>query len=284
MTFDGHIHFFDIASQGKGGLQTWSPNTIKVRMVLNYKGIKYTESFLAYPDIRPFCASFGIPDDISSERPTLPVIIHYDSHGNVVKALGNSFDIARYLDELSPERPVFGQPGGPYAAAAYAIQAALAPFKDRVWSSGAKLAVSKIPAILQPRCAAWFIEDRTRKHPRGLPPSEWPSKDGEVEWKIYEEGLSYLATLLGGSTTAPRVGEAARTQPFLLGDTPVYADFIVAGIFTWTKRASEDDFQRLLRVTKDTGELERHYQACEPWILAQGKVVEWDVENKCIAA
>ncbi|KAI8587478.1 hypothetical protein BDZ88DRAFT_425183 [Geranomyces variabilis] len=282
MSFDGHIHFFDIASQGKGGLQTWSPNTIKVRMVLNYKRIKYTESFLAYPDIRPFCASFGIPDDKSAERPTLPVIIHYDSRGNVVKAMGDSFEIARYLEELSPERPVFGQPDGPYAAAAYAIQAALQPFKERVWASGAKLAISKIPAILQPRCSAWFIEDRTRRHPRGLPPSEWPSKNPEDDWKIYEEGLRYLATLLGGSPTAPRVARAQ--QPFLLGDTPVYADFIVAGIFTWTKRASEDDFQRVLRVTKDTGEFQRHYQACEQWISAQGKVVEWDVQNKCTAA
>ncbi|KAJ3153415.1 hypothetical protein HDU86_005245 [Geranomyces michiganensis] len=317
MTLDGHIHFFDIASQGKGtgvpgcfcvkvaqqtcmsiipirfafsaplypgGLQTWSPNTIRVRMVLNYKGIKYTESFLAYPDIRPFCASFGIPDDKIAERPTLPVILHYDSAGKLVKALGNSFDIARYLEQLLPAKPVFGLQSGPYSAAAYAIHAALAPFRDVVCSD---LIISKIPATLQPRCAEWFVEDRKKHHPRGLPPAEWPSKDPEDDWKPFEEGLRYLATLLGGSPTAPRaVGNNAsdKGRPFLLGETPVYADFVVAGYFTWLRRASEDDFRRALSVTKETGELERHYQACEKWISAQGQVVEWDVHNKCIVA
>ncbi|KAJ5119703.1 hypothetical protein N7448_010372 [Penicillium atrosanguineum] len=55
------VHFFDITSTLPGASKSWSPNTLKVRAALNFKGIPYTQSWISYPDIKPLITGLDLP-------------------------------------------------------------------------------------------------------------------------------------------------------------------------------------------------------------------------------
>ena len=55
-----HVHFFDIRSRLPGRMQSFSPNTLRIRQSLNYKRISYSESFISYPDIELLWESLGL--------------------------------------------------------------------------------------------------------------------------------------------------------------------------------------------------------------------------------
>jgi len=97
------ITFFDIPSTFPA--QAWSPNTWKTRFSLNYKGIPYKTAWIEYPDIEEHCKKLGIQavDTKADGRPhyTLPAI--YDSTTGL--AIGDSIQIAEYLDKQYPDTP-----------------------------------------------------------------------------------------------------------------------------------------------------------------------------------
>lgn len=241
-------------------------------MVLNYKQIPYTESFISYPDIAAFTARYNIPDDESFGRPTLPAILHYDANGKLVKAMQNSIDIARYLDKISPERPVLAaQPGG-WENAAEAYHAAAKVVLNGPWRAGVRIAMPTIPGILDERGSKWFIEDRKSMDSsgKGRSPEDWGSEDPEDDWKEFIPKLKTLAATLEHTT---------KDAPFVLGQEPSYADFALAGYVTWYKRGSEKVYERMIKETGgEQGALARHYQACEPFVLGEGKVEEYVAE------
>lgn len=260
-----------------GNQQSWSPNTLKVRLTLNYKQIPYTESFLTYPDIAKFTAKYNIPDDESFGRPTLPAILHYDAQGKLVKAMSNSIDIVRYLDDLFPERPVLKAPsrvqeaGWGNAAESYFVAFRL--LLIAAWGPGYNIVMPTIPAILDDIGSAWFIEDRRSMDEEGLgrSPEDWAAKDPEDDWKAFLPPLKTLARTMEHTTDS---------APFALGEKPSYADFALAGYLTWYKRGSGAVFKRIIDETGgEKGPLGRHYAACEKWVLGEGKVEEYDVSQ-----
>ena len=286
--FKGSIHFFDIKSGLPGqstilnpagrhltnldNHQSWSPNTLKVRMTLNYKQIPYTESFICYPDIADFCHRHGIPDDKSFPRPTLPAILHYDADGKLVKAMGNSIDIARYLDEIVPERPVLAKIEGGWGNTAEAYHAAFSAVLRLPWNAGWVITMPTIPSILDERGSKWFIEDRRSMDDsgKGRSPEDWASENPEDDWKAFIPQLKTLAKTLDHTTAE---------EPYMLGQDPCYSDFALAGYITWYKRGSEEIYERMIKETGgEQGALARHYKACEKWVLGEGKVVEYKPE------
>ncbi|KAJ3005605.1 hypothetical protein HKX48_000578 [Thoreauomyces humboldtii] len=279
-SFAGRIHFFDISSKGQGNLQSWSPATLRIRQTLNYKRIPYTESFLDYPDIARFYSTFSIPSNPMAGRPTLPAILHYDHDGVLVKAMGDSLPIAEYLDAVAPDAPqvVPRSVGTGYGRLGRLVNAALRPFKVTM---PADVVISKIPSTLNERSRVWFVQDRRQgDDPLHRSPEDWlVGEDVDALWRAWEErGLRYLVDLLSVSRTEDDDDDVV-AGPFLLGEKPVFADFVVAGIFTWFRRGSEDDFRRIMAVSPV---LVAHYAACEEFVLGQGKVVVWDVERGCV--
>ncbi|KIW71290.1 hypothetical protein PV04_03473 [Phialophora macrospora] len=59
--------------------QSFSPNTIRSRLALHYKGLPYTQSWISYPDIERLWDKLGIPpndtQDKAGPRCTLPVLL-----------------------------------------------------------------------------------------------------------------------------------------------------------------------------------------------------------------
>ncbi|KAL7416501.1 hypothetical protein BDY24DRAFT_379933 [Mrakia frigida] len=47
------VHFFDIKSSLEGSSQSWSPNTVKIRILLNHRLIPYTQDWVLLSSL--FC-------------------------------------------------------------------------------------------------------------------------------------------------------------------------------------------------------------------------------------
>ncbi|PHH80935.1 hypothetical protein CDD82_1439 [Ophiocordyceps australis] len=92
--------FYDIASGPPR--RTFAPNPWKARFALNFKSASYSTKWVELPDVTPTRKAFAIP--VSRKLPngedfhTLPVL--YDTVKK--QYIGDSFDIAVYLDEKYP--------------------------------------------------------------------------------------------------------------------------------------------------------------------------------------
>ncbi|KAJ7743580.1 hypothetical protein B0H16DRAFT_1859545 [Mycena metata] len=97
------ILFYDIASGPP--VTTYSPNPWKTRYARNFKGVHYTTERIDHPQVTAVRKKLDCPP-VRWHRDgtpfyTLP-IIHYPSTGKMV---GDSFEIARYLDAEYPNGP-----------------------------------------------------------------------------------------------------------------------------------------------------------------------------------
>ncbi|KAF7364559.1 Glutathione S-transferase-like protein ustS [Mycena venus] len=97
------IVFFDIPSSLPD--KAWSPNTWKIRYVLNFKGLSYKTVWLEGPEIEPKLREMGAAPTRNKPngRPhyTLP-LIHDLSTGVIIAELSR---IAVYLDATYPYTP-----------------------------------------------------------------------------------------------------------------------------------------------------------------------------------
>ncbi|KAF2852608.1 hypothetical protein T440DRAFT_488154 [Plenodomus tracheiphilus IPT5] len=95
------IRFFDIASGPPK--RTYAPNPWKTRYALNVKSVPYQTEWVELPDVKATRLAHGVapvrklPDD--SDYYTLPFI----HDGKTDTYVGDSFDIAVYLDQQYPE-------------------------------------------------------------------------------------------------------------------------------------------------------------------------------------
>lgn len=248
-------------------------------MTLNYKQIPYTQSYISYPDIAPLLTSLGVPEWTPKEYPlahTLPAIMHSSiSKSTGPKAsdahvLMDSIAIAKHLDAIFPERPVFPKVDIPgFENAMHVVTLGAANALRQAWITGYDIVVPTIADILDDRGEEYFV--RTRTEPKKGPPRQWGSKNPEDDWKPFEKSLAQLAKFLKGSDEHPNPG------PFFLGTQPCYSDFTVAAFLAWFKAGNEQFFERILKV--GDGEFSRLWEASEKWVYGQGEDKEWKIEG-----
>jgi glutathione S-transferase len=188
---------------GTDAERPFSPFCWRTRMALAHKGLG-AESI-------PWC--FTEKQAIAphgSEK--VPVLIDGDT------SVADSWTIANYLEDRFPERPsLFGGEGGRAMARMInwwgdvAVVGGLFP-----------LIVADIPAHLKPVDAAYFRQSREARF--GKPLEEvTAARDTTVE--SFRRALDPLRLTL-------------RTQPYLGGAVPNYADYIVFGAFQWARVVS----------------------------------------------
>jgi glutathione S-transferase len=249
------VEFFDIKNTIGA---TWSPNTALTRFVLNYKRIPHKTTWLSYPEIAGVLRSVGIAPASSTPSYTSPAIRH-----GATTAIMDSWSIALYLDSAfaGPDTPsVF-----PTAGALPLAKLVHHHLFTRVFPAAAKLALPKTPAILDDAGAEYF--HRTRKEWFGKPLDEL-CDDPEAEWKTIEQEIAIVSDILSGRWSNPPGTVVERTGPFFLGDTPSYADFILASLFQWFKTTDEQGFERLMALGKEDSF--RHlWNACEKWLRVE---------------
>ncbi|KAL4810191.1 hypothetical protein BDV18DRAFT_130481 [Aspergillus unguis] len=255
------VHLFDLHSTLPIPSKAWSPNTLKTRLALNYKGIPYTQTYVSYPDIAPLLKSLSVPPNpegtASTASWTLPAIQH--SGG----AIMGSLPIARYLEKQFPERPLF-----PSGNVSYAIAVAVDRIMSLVGFALYELIVPRIKDILDPRAQEYY--ERTRSAMFGKPVADVrPTDEREIQQmidKAKKEMMTIVEMLKGNS---------AKAGPFLEGEQPSYADFIVIAYLTWYKTADGNIWKQLIEL--GDGELRTLWDAVSPWVAGQGEDKEWDI-------
>jgi glutathione S-transferase len=200
-TFGMALKLFELV--GTDAARPFSPYCWRTRMALAHKGLG-VESI-------PWC--FAEKQAIAphhSEK--VPVLIDGET------SVADSWAIANYLEDNYPERPsLFGGEGG------RAMGRMINWWGDVTVVGGLfPLIVADIPAHLKPVDAAYFRRSREARFGKPL-----------------EEIVAARDTSVGGFRRAlDPLRLTLRTQPFLGGEAPNYADYIVFGAFQWARVVS----------------------------------------------
>ena len=181
----------------------FSPHCWKTKMALAHKGLTATKvptRFLEVPKVER-----GVSK-------TVPVIRDGE------RVVADSFAIALYLDDAYPERPtLFGGEGGK----------AMARFIER-WSQLtihpyiATVALTDLHAMQDEPNAAYFRENREQRYGKRL---EDVVANRDAGLSAFRAALEPLRSTL-------------TYQPFIGGEAPLFADYIVFGALQWGRIAS----------------------------------------------
>ncbi|KAI0012327.1 hypothetical protein F4779DRAFT_85665 [Xylariaceae sp. FL0662B] len=203
------ILFYDIASGPP--VHPYAPNPWKARYALNYKRANFVTKWVDLADVASTRKSLGAdPVRFHSNGepfPTLPVI---KDPSNDDKVVGDSFDIAVYLDKKYPSSPLlFRHSIGLYAAFNAHI--------DSIFPTGAILFSDGLPfnPATEERCKAEFC--------RRIGVKTWDELvvRGEERRKV----LSAFQAALGEAAKYFRFSDG----PFIGGEEADYADIIIGG-------------------------------------------------------
>ena len=188
---------------GRDPEQLFSPHCWKVRLALRHKGL----DFQTVPT--PFTA---IPDVEGGASKTIPVIRDGE------RVIGDSFAIAEYLDETYRHAPtLFGGEGGRQ------LSRFVESWSQRVIHPAlAKMLILDIHDILGETDQAYFRQSREKAIGK---PLETIVEGREAHVELFLKSLEPLRALLG-------------SRPFIGGESPLFADFIVFGPFQWARTAS----------------------------------------------
>lgn len=178
----------------------FSPHCWKVRMALAHKGLS--------PERVPW--RFTEKDAIAfSGQGLVPVLVHGE------EVVSDSFRIAEYLEASYPDRPsLFGGDMGRANARfinAYA-DTLLVPLIART-------ILMDIHDRLSPSDQAYFRETREKRFGMAL---EAAAADGEDRIAELRRTLQPLRLML-------------KSQPFLSGNAPAYADYCIFGMLMWAR-------------------------------------------------
>jgi len=181
----------------------FSPHCWKTKMALAHKGLTATKvptRFLEVPKVER-----GVSK-------TVPVIRDGE------RVVADSFAIALYLEDAYPERPtLFGGEGGK----------AMARFIER-WSQLtihpyiATVALTDLHAMQDEPNAAYFRENREQRYGKRL---EDVVANRDAGLSAFRAALEPLRSTL-------------TYQPFIGGEAPLFADYIVFGALQWGRIAS----------------------------------------------
>jgi glutathione S-transferase len=203
---------------------------------------------------------------------TLPAIIHKASvTSNPHGALHDSFPIALHLDKAfpAPEYPsIF-----PNGQASIALAAATEKLLTASVAKFVLMLFAGVHGILDDRGKQYFSDTRLprfqTKFPvesmEGLRPESQAERDTIVADTNKE--LQIFSTLLEGQGQNP--------GPFLEGEKPAYADFVLAAYLAWYERSNPEVFEALLE--SSNGLLKKHWEASQPYLTGQGETKEWAV-------
>lgn len=182
---------------------TFSPHCWKAVMALKHKGLDFEERPLRFTDIARTEGGFS---------KTVPML-RDDGH-----LVSDSFAIAEYLEESYPEHPsLFGGDGG----------RALSRFVE-AWSQSvihpaiSRIAVHEIWELLDPEDQPYFRESRETRLGNTL---EGMAANSPAEVAAFDARLEPLRALV-------------KRQPFLGGEEPLFADYIVFGALQWLRIVS----------------------------------------------
>ncbi|MEW9615811.1 glutathione S-transferase family protein [Shinella sp. S4-D37] len=188
------------ALSGADRTRQFSPHVWKTVMSLAHKGLSYETVPVGFTEI---------PAIEDGSTATVPLLRDGD------RLVRDSFDIALYLDVAYPDRPsLFGGEGG----------RAMARFVES-WSQSAlhmavtRIAILDIHNLLEPADQTYFRRSREERLGASL---EDIAAAGKAEIEGFSKRLQPLRNML-------------KAQPFIGGESPLFADYIVFGALQWLR-------------------------------------------------
>lgn len=172
-------------------------------MALAHKGLNVDAIPVCFSDIRTI---------EGGGHSTVPVLV---DGGRVV---ADSFDIALYLDEAYPDRPSLFKGEGGQAMARFIEGWANLVLNLQI----SRMIVKDVHDILEERDKPFFRETREKRFGTVL---EAVQEDREARRELLRESLAPLRRTL-------------HMQPFIGGEGPLFADYIVFGTLQWARVTS----------------------------------------------
>ncbi|WP_377288075.1 glutathione S-transferase family protein [Rhizobium sp. SG2393] len=192
------------ALAGADPARPFSPHVWKVAMALAHKGLAAETVAVGFT---------AIPAIENGATKLVPLLKDGDT------LVSDSFAIARYLEETYPDRPsLFGGPGG--LATARFVEGFS---QTRVHPLLTPILITDIHAMLAPADQAYFRESREKRLGRTLEETAAGAPAAITELRTRLEPLRHTL----------------RHQPFLGGEAPLFADYIVFGAFQWARIVSK---------------------------------------------
>jgi glutathione S-transferase len=193
---------YDLA--GEDPACRFSPFCWRSRLALAHKGLD--------ADVVPW--RFTERDRLGfSGQDRVPVLVDGE------RVVADSWAIACWLEDRYPDRPSLFDGDGGRAVSRFVNVWADSELHPQV----ARMVVADIPSLLAPADRAYFHESREQRFGMAL---ERVSADRAERVESFRRELLHpLRTMLG-------------QQPWLGGEAPVYADYIVFGAFQWARVGS----------------------------------------------
>ena len=195
------IIFHDLI--GTDPSRPFSPHCWKVALALAHKGLPFERKNVCFTKV---------PEVEGGVSKIVPVI------RDGTKVVADSFLIADYLEQTYPDRPsLFGGDGGQ----------AMARFIE-AWSNStlhtalAGIAMKDIHDALEPEDQAYFRQSRE-------------ARMGKTLEQIVEDREAAIA---GFSTKLMPLRLMLKSQPWIGGSSPLFADYIVFGALQWVRLTS----------------------------------------------
>lgn len=201
------IVFYDL--KGRDGIR-YSPYGWRIRFALAHKGL----------EVEDVAVGFTEKEKIAfSGQQLVPVIVDGNKGGKVVF---DSHQIACYLDDTYPEKPLFGSDAARGAARFIHNWVGLTFFPGVIG-----LIIADLYKRVRDADQAYFRESREKRFGKRL---EDIQAGREQRLPAFRASLEPLRILL-------------KQQKFVCGEVPAYADYLLYGSFQWPANAS--DFELL---------------------------------------
>ncbi|MEM6665517.1 MAG: glutathione S-transferase family protein [Pseudomonadota bacterium] len=194
------IRLYDLCGSNN---RRFSPYCWRVRLALAHKGLDHETVPLLFTEI---------PDVLGDHGGRVPVL---DDGGTRV---ADSFAIAEYLEATYPDRPsLFG------GAAGVTMARFVEGFANTVVLAGiAPLIVADVADRVDDTDRTYFVESREKRFGKALAEVQAGRDDAVTGFRKRLDPLRW----------------ALRQVPFLGGDGPMMADYILFGSFQWARVAS----------------------------------------------
>ncbi|KAF6754142.1 hypothetical protein DFP72DRAFT_990594 [Ephemerocybe angulata] len=247
--------------------RTVSPWAAKVRIVLNYKGLKHRTVFFRYLEIEKRSIELGIPANEfelkadGSPKWTIPSL----QDPTTKESLSDSLRIIDYLDRKYPETAQMLTPETVVAALAFEAVVKANLSKHIFGAVGVK-AAETVLGDGERIAFRGFVEGSL-----GMTLEEWKSdpKNGEEAMKALKEGFDTLEGLV--FKKADLVAEARgleRQGPFIGGEKLTYLDAALGGVFSWMESVFGEDSAEWKQVTEwNNGRWGRLYKNIKPYTV-----------------
>ncbi|RHZ66761.1 uncharacterized protein CDV56_109043 [Aspergillus thermomutatus] len=214
------ILFYDIASAPP--VTCFAPNPWKTRYALNFKQAHYQTEWVELPEVSSVRKRLGVAANRvhrdGSPFYTLPII----RNTSTCDIVGDSFEIALYLDRLYPEGARLFPPSTVGLLSAFNSQV------DAIFTQHVILCLNGMP-----------FNPETAEESKAT----FAKRAGKECWdELTVRGEERARTLEGFQGALGELAKAYRRTegPFLEGDTATYADFIVGSWLKFFKKTMEE--------------------------------------------